>query len=1717
MTFDPTGWDYSTTLVIDSSKIDEDLVDFPALMSIASGTGINNYDLSNVFTKLDYDPNVSGTSLLNHCVGDSSWSRHNITYYGGAIISGTSSLNDTDYCYYFDGLDDYLLIPSSSDWAFGTEDFTVDFWIEPYGSTNERDIVFRIAAYLEITLGYSTASDWSTGGLYIGVHIYYNGSVWAFQLASTSALTSGQWSHVAVVKNSGAISIYINGVASGSSNNSTSIVAADLYIGSNPSDRRFKGNLALIRVTKGVAKWTSDFQLDSVIGSYIPDKDTRLLLLPEGDLSTPVKYMSFTNVQSYSGYGIFEKSYYFNGLSSYISIPASSDFYFNNQDFTIDFWVNFSVVSTQQTLLNVWQNTSVNGSWYLYLSSGNKICWYPQGYFAGAGTLITGAKTISANIWYHISLCYNGKITSCYINGEQDSYYAGPILGISTQPLIIGINGNTFSDHYLNGYISELRINNGNCLFDNTFIPTNEKEIPAEAEDILYIHSTMDDVDSSRQINFYNNATISGTTVSGFNYCCNFDGTSYLQLPSSDDWTFGTGPFTIDMYVNMSAIGTGRALISNRPSSGASADMWSFEIFGGQLEFHSGLVEMINNGGTPTSNTFTHIAVVREGTNQTKIYKDGIATASGTVSNNFATTRPLNIGKDLLDGGTVIPFVGSMYGVRITKGEALWTSNFTPPTYPYTTTSGTKLLLSFDGDISNYKNPVSFVGNLIKKYYFNYHATITTEKKSVSYAAYNSWASITTNAHADFGRYYFEVIVDQGSSTHHMVGIGNPTGFYPGDNTTSYGYYGNSGNTYYNALPTAYGNTFAVGDVVGVAVDHYTGSVWFSKNGVWQASGNPTTGENPAFTGSSFLKNRAVPVKPIVGLYTTSTATFRFNSNEFSYSPPSNFVPIGTLLSFKQSLYFNGSTSYLYTPYDPSINLGIGDFTMEAWVYPTDVSVAKCLFSQGAMDAAGDGTWALQYGTDGAWGSGVKIVFATRASGASSFIAVSAPGLTTNQWHHVALVRMDGYLYFYLNGFFLSKTTHSASLGCTNKAIRVGGRMNSSENNIIQFTAGYIAYPRITKGIPNYYKIGFDYPKDEYGKSWHNRKSMAVTTTVSGIETELYTEISDWENRYVSVYPKIINTTTVIATSYHDSNYLPWFAVDPTITVLGNHANATWASGNGQITNQKFNIDLGESKIIKRFYIENGHSSGGVTNMGAKNFSIYGSNSSAAFSNTTYSNIDDLTLLGTFTARDHVAIDRIDKQFFYLDNNQSFRYYIFRVADNISGGGTNILIRKICLYEYVNKASLWTKVPTVDSISYTQLKLYYDKNKPASQYIGDVGDFSAQKVWSNNYSAVYHLNQNPVYGTDSIKDSTKYQLHGTPQGSMIEADSIVNGQVGRALDFDGSNDLIALKDSSNFNFGTGDFTIEGGIYIVGPNTIFSNSSSANKFHALYVDSGLAYGVTFVNGSVYVDNIATVTGTWQYYNLVRSGSNLIAYMDLVQKDSSTSVSGVSIGANTSNAIGGSVGYSQSFKGHIDEVRISSIARSDAWRKATYYSLNDGLLQSISEFFAFSNIIPENGSTVYGQTKQLSAIVTMSGLPDSSFSVDFYDIYNAHIGSTVSGVHSGDTVYVDFDTPSGIEYKWYIETTTTGVTNTSEVFNFYNRFTFNGWASDLGTRSSGVPIYLHRSSTGEVVDYTNTATESGTFMVSSPYAGEPHYVVALPPRDTFNAMIFDRIIP
>ena len=120
------------------------------------------------------------------------------------------------------------------------------------------------------------------------------------------------------------------------------------------------------------------------------------------------------------------------------------------------------------------------------------------------------------------------------------------------------------------------------------------------------------------------------------------------------------------------------------------------------------------------------------------------------------------------------------------------------------------------------------------------NGNLTVTDGSSNYLLTQSTLAATT------GKFYWEVKINATTSTSVSgVGVCDFDNFLRNDGAanTAYGWiYAPDGDKRHNGTATAYGDTYAANDIIGIALDMTNGFLYFSKNGTWQNSGNPESG-----------------------------------------------------------------------------------------------------------------------------------------------------------------------------------------------------------------------------------------------------------------------------------------------------------------------------------------------------------------------------------------------------------------------------------------------------------------------------------------------------------------------------------------------------------------------------------------------------------------------------------------------------------------------------------------------------------------------------------------------------------------------------------------------------------------------------------------------------------------------------------------------------------
>lgn len=209
------------------------------------------------------DPHRSNVSLLLHGDGadgattftDSSPSPKSSTAFGNVRLS-TAQSKYGGASIFFDGSGDYISLAANAAFGFGTGDFTVEGWIYLAGGAGaDRGIAdFR-----------------SAGGSEVGTFFVNSSSKLAFWYGallggSGTALALSTWYHVALQRESGVFTCYLNGVLEWVSAPSAVDFGSTRPLGigggvfsGGAGSSPFNGYMDDIRITKGIARYTSAF------------------------------------------------------------------------------------------------------------------------------------------------------------------------------------------------------------------------------------------------------------------------------------------------------------------------------------------------------------------------------------------------------------------------------------------------------------------------------------------------------------------------------------------------------------------------------------------------------------------------------------------------------------------------------------------------------------------------------------------------------------------------------------------------------------------------------------------------------------------------------------------------------------------------------------------------------------------------------------------------------------------------------------------------------------------------------------------------------------------------------------------------------------------------------------------------------------------------------------------------------------------------------------------------------------------------------------------------------------------------------------------------------------------------------------------------------------------------------------------------------------------
>lgn len=167
-----------------------------------------------------------------------------------------------------------------------------------------------------------------------------------------------------------------------------------------------------------------------------------------------------------------------------------------------------------------------------------------------------------------------------------------------------------------------------------------------------------------------------------------FDGNGdYLTVPNNTAFEFDSGDFTLEAwgyFVNFAVANDGNVVASKGVTGSVGTQFYSLQADGsGSILFFFGSGFAFLTGPVLSANTWVHLAVTRSA-NVFTLWVNGSSSATRTSSTSLAVGGPLIIGSQSFNpGATNRTMTGYIDDLRITKGIARYTANFTPPTAPF--------------------------------------------------------------------------------------------------------------------------------------------------------------------------------------------------------------------------------------------------------------------------------------------------------------------------------------------------------------------------------------------------------------------------------------------------------------------------------------------------------------------------------------------------------------------------------------------------------------------------------------------------------------------------------------------------------------------------------------------------------------------------------------------------------------------------------------------------------------------------------------------------------------------------------------------------------------------------------------------------------------------------------------------------------------------------
>lgn len=378
-----------------------------------------------------------------------------------------------------DGNGDFISSDILDDSLFGFPgDFTVEMIMKPDSLTTTRTKSIFVNTH-DATSGSPGISFYiPTGSLDVSWFSYPG---YIDVARSSNSLNLSHDNHVAVTRRGSNVYVFINGILSpnaiGTNSTNWSVGSQVRFMTNAGGDNSVNGSARSLKITRGVARYTSNFRPPLERIDPFIDNVTALLHFQASNASTRITDRNgrlwtvngnaqITSSNPRFGFG----SLLLDGNGDWVETPIDTNSFSFGGDFTVEMWVRpagGTVNNTKCLFINCPPAAAQSGI-ALMMNTNRTLALFN---YQTTTQLNIGTTPLQADVWSHVAVCRSGNTTRIFINGVLDgSTTAVSATLTNSGPVRIGATGGAGNEAWsFGGQIAEVRVTRGIARYTGNF------------------------------------------------------------------------------------------------------------------------------------------------------------------------------------------------------------------------------------------------------------------------------------------------------------------------------------------------------------------------------------------------------------------------------------------------------------------------------------------------------------------------------------------------------------------------------------------------------------------------------------------------------------------------------------------------------------------------------------------------------------------------------------------------------------------------------------------------------------------------------------------------------------------------------------------------------------------------------------------------------------------------------------------------------------------------------------------------------------------------------------------------------------------------------------------------------------------------------------------------------------------------------------------------